>query len=446
MQYFQKLVVNMAGIKAQHDNGVTTSLSMSYAHNSATTGTITFNHNGWVSDNIAGVKQYNTVLTWTPTSGVTVQKNGTTITSGSAAANIKTTDTITVTRTAGLAVTFTLTDSAKYVKAKSIKGSLFTSSTGGTSYGDNHYLIGIAQFVTLKNVLAVSGSSGTQQGTASQTLVGNARQINPSATFTYIQTDNHSDTMFSNYMNIQDLSITFHNTYGTTSITGNTTIYARKTISGASAPANQNFVFTLAKSDENGNGIAWPSGLTVTVTGGTWNETNKTVTVSRSTAGAGDIDFQIAISGLAGSSSSATLHYFTLVETSGGGTGWANAANEFLFRVSVPTSGGTSNVNGYKTRTSSSASWPGSFTTSTILGSSTTNRAVYTNTYTPPVITPDPAVIKINLRKTSPPIPALYLTTNRLCLHYMIRTQTEIRVRRGLRLQRREPPQTSPRS
>jgi len=142
-------------------------------------------------------------------------------------------------------------------------------------------------------------------------------------------------------------------------------------------------VFTLAKTNENGVAETWPTGLTVTVTGGTWNATNRTITVSRTSLGTGNADFSIAISGLTASSTAATLHYFTLAETAGGGAGWTNATNEYLLRVNVPSGGGTSSINAHKTRASSTATWGSFATTGSIYGTSA-NRAAYTNSYTPP--------------------------------------------------------------
>jgi len=397
MEYWHKLLDNMTGIITQHTTtGVTTSLSMSYTHGSSTSGTIIFSHNGWVSKNIDNEEQYETWLTWTGNAKVN------NISTGSTGLRVYKDIPINVTDRSG-DVVFTLTDKAKYVKADSIKGALYTPDPNVTTTStgsDNEFLVGRAQFVTLSNTLTVTGSSGTQVGTSSQVVAENevTRYINPEATFTYIQTNNSSNTIWCGDMNIQDLSITFHNTYGTTPSAGNATLYVRKTISGASAPANQNFVFTLTKTNENGIAETWPSGLTVSVTGGTWNETNKTITVSRNTGGEGNVDFQIAIDGLTASSSADTPHYFTLVETSGGspGAGWENATNEFLLRVNVPEGGGTGTVNGYKTRTSSLVSWPSSFTTTApIHGSSATNRATYTNTYAK-------HPVEIKLTKTAP--------------------------------------------
>ena len=175
-----------------------------------------------------------------------------------------------------------------------------------------------------------------------------------------------------------------------TKISADAAIYGRKAVVGSSAPAGTDFVFTLAYSDASGVAKPWPSGLKVTVTGGDWDGDNKTITVTSTGAGAATIDFEIAIEGLAASSSVATQHYFTLVETIGGtAPGWLNATNEYLFRVNIPAGEETGTVNGYKIRANHGESWPsGSFTTSSVHGSVSGNPATFTNTFfttgTPP--------------------------------------------------------------
>ncbi|MCL2508298.1 MAG: hypothetical protein FWF05_03885, partial [Oscillospiraceae bacterium] len=266
LTYFYHLVDNMEEIKDQHDLGKTTSLSMSYTHDSATSGTITFSHIGWVSENIAEVEQYDTVLTWPDTTGWSVEVgDAAAVSNCGTGVKVKKGDTITVTRPAGSpSITFTLKDNAKYVKGKSIKGSLFTASafqnSDGTSYTDKDFLLGVAQFVTLENTLTVSGSSGTQHGTASYKLVENPRQINPSAVFTYVQTNNESDTFVCSDMLVQDLSLTFNNTYGAADAT--ITLDVKKIVSafseGTGAPTKI-FNFTLTQVNSSGNPTSTPS-------------------------------------------------------------------------------------------------------------------------------------------------------------------------------------------
>ncbi|MCL2106274.1 MAG: choice-of-anchor A family protein [Oscillospiraceae bacterium] len=185
--------------------------------------------------------------------------------------------------------------------------------------------------------------------------------------------EQHNTTLFAHKRG----RVSFQNTY--IQLTGGAEIYARKTVTGPGAPANTGFVFTLSKSDEYGGAADWPADLDVSVTDGIWNETNKTITVSRSAAGEGDADFSIAFSGLA----AAAPHYFILRETAGGGTGWGNAANEYLLRLSIPPEGGAGVADGYKERANSSVSWPSSFTTGSVAGSSAGNRAAFENAYAP---------------------------------------------------------------
>ena len=374
LDYFYKLVDNMTGIINQHNAGTTTSLSMSYTHNSATSGTINVSHNGWVSKNIAGVAQHATKLNWPTTTGWSVKVgSAAAVTNGVTGVTVNDGDTITVTRPTGSpSIAFTLTDSAKYVKAKSIKGSLFTPSLYGTLYstgGDNEYLAGCAQFVTLKNTLTVSGSSGTQQGTAGNTPAEDTRYINPSAAFTYIQTNNSSNTLWCGDMNVQDLSLTFNNVYGTTSY--DATIPGAKTLTGTPA-ASQNFVFTLTHASSSGTATAIPAGMTINGAA----SSPQTRTVTRSTAGSDNFQFDIA--GL----NAGDTRYFTLSETTGGSGGsgtWTNATNQYLIQVSVASNGTVSYS--HKTRTTATGSWSSSWTSGWPT-TPTSGRCGFSNTYT----------------------------------------------------------------
>ena len=153
---FKTINKNTKGIMQQYREGKSTSLNMSFSATGENTGTLSFGHDGYVPTNASGAEQYSTTLSWTPTSNVTVRvtRNGNTTTLSRGAAVYKT-DTITVTNNSGGPVTFTLTDSAKYLAPGSVKADIM--EVGEAPWDRQPVLLGTAEFVTLSCSLTTCG-------------------------------------------------------------------------------------------------------------------------------------------------------------------------------------------------------------------------------------------------------------------------------------------------
>ncbi|MCL2774828.1 MAG: SpaA isopeptide-forming pilin-related protein, partial [Oscillospiraceae bacterium] len=143
---------------AQYNQGKQTSLVMTYTANDATSGTLTFSHDGFVphkwDSTLDSDKTYNTILKWSGTATVKVN-NGTPVSNGTTGVTVRETDTITVTGISN--VVFTLTDSTNYLVSGSIKGALYEYTTNPTAYQRLH--IGCAKFTTLICKLTVTAST-----------------------------------------------------------------------------------------------------------------------------------------------------------------------------------------------------------------------------------------------------------------------------------------------
>ena len=142
---------------AQYDQGKTTSLNMTYTPTNAASGTITFDHDGFVphlwSSTAKSDQFYDTTLTWSGTATVTVN-GGSPQTNGTEGVAVKKTDSIEVTGISGNVI-FTLKDDGKYLKPGSVKGNILESS----DTTKQRLIIGHAEFVTLKCELNVGDSS-----------------------------------------------------------------------------------------------------------------------------------------------------------------------------------------------------------------------------------------------------------------------------------------------
>ena len=148
--HFVQAKAMMDEMMAQYGEGQNTALTLIYSRTTPTTGTLTFEHSGFVPCG-AGSEEYSAVLSWPNTTGLTVKKNGTAISSGTA---VTKTDELTVEYAGTQSVKFTLADNARYLKEDTIRGVLLTTTTV------NHpkLIYGTAQFITLSSEVTVTSA------------------------------------------------------------------------------------------------------------------------------------------------------------------------------------------------------------------------------------------------------------------------------------------------
>ena len=162
---------------AQYHANKETKLELIYTPTGTGTGQLTFSHDGYVPHEHGtftpdasgkyvatnGAEVYDTYLSWTTSSGLTVNINGNNYTSsGANGISVKKTDTIIVNYTGSDKITFELVDQQLYLKSGSVKGDILTANTSPKStYQD--IIIGHASFITLKSVVEISNNGSTGQ-------------------------------------------------------------------------------------------------------------------------------------------------------------------------------------------------------------------------------------------------------------------------------------------
>jgi len=151
--WFDQAKALMDEMMVYYTAGQNTHLTLVYTPTSRSTGTLTFAHDGFVP-HAGGTEEYSAALSWSATSGLTVKKNGTVI-NGTSAAVLKT-DEITVEYAGSQSVTFTLTDSAKYLKAGTIRGDVI-QNTGNIN--NQRLVYGHAQFINLRSAVAIGDTN-----------------------------------------------------------------------------------------------------------------------------------------------------------------------------------------------------------------------------------------------------------------------------------------------
>ncbi|MDR3311503.1 MAG: hypothetical protein LBS90_09240 [Oscillospiraceae bacterium] len=158
---FLHLVTLFRGMMTQYSAGKNTSLTLTYTPTDDTTGTLSFDHTGYVphGTEYQGEKDqevYDAYLSWPETPGVTVTVNGGTpyTSSGASGISVKKSDAIVVNNSTGQDVIFTLIDKQHYLVADSIEGTLL--SNGNSS--EQRLLIGHADFVTLQSEIRLFGA------------------------------------------------------------------------------------------------------------------------------------------------------------------------------------------------------------------------------------------------------------------------------------------------